>query len=222
MARLVDFLTRIVKKTNFLVKVKRFLISSSVDKYDYLFSRLKPGDLAIDCGANVGEVTRKMAKCGARVYAFEPNPYAFARLRKNLIRYSNVTCINKAVLDRQEKVKLFLHNRSDEDEVYWSTGSSVLDCKGNVDVDKFCEVDAIDLLEFIKNLGEDVAILKIDVEGAECPIINKLIDSGRHLHVGIILVETHDDKIPELKEQTEDLRRKIAARQIENIILDWT
>src|SRR5215213_9742927 len=35
---------------------------------------LKPGDLAIDCGANVGEITARMRASGATVYAFEPNP----------------------------------------------------------------------------------------------------------------------------------------------------
>src|SRR3546814_4183293 len=43
--------------------------------------RLRPGDIAIDCGANVGRFTRPIAEGGATVHAFEPNPDAFAELR---------------------------------------------------------------------------------------------------------------------------------------------
>ena len=38
------------------------------------------GDLAIDCGANVGHVTAALARTGAEVHAFEPNPQAFSAL----------------------------------------------------------------------------------------------------------------------------------------------
>src|SRR3546814_13037940 len=46
--------------------------------------RLRPGDIAIDCGANVGRFTRPIAEGGATVHAFEPNPDAFAALLRNL------------------------------------------------------------------------------------------------------------------------------------------
>src|SRR3546814_8424189 len=46
--------------------------------------RLRPGDIAIDCGANVGRFTRPIAEGGATVHAFEPNPDAFAELSRNL------------------------------------------------------------------------------------------------------------------------------------------
>ena len=38
----------------------------------------KPGDIIIDAGANVGDVTSKCARTGATVHAFEPNPVCFA------------------------------------------------------------------------------------------------------------------------------------------------
>ena len=46
---------------------------------------LKAGDIALDCGANVGKITVPMAQTGAAVYAFEPNPHAFAKLKEQLI-----------------------------------------------------------------------------------------------------------------------------------------
>jgi FkbM family methyltransferase len=125
-------------------------------------------------------------------------------------------------LDCNKTVKLFFHEKSDEDEVYWSTGSSVLSFKDNGDANKSCEVEGVNLVEFIQNLNRDDAIVKIDVEGAEYPIINKIIDAGLHHHIGVILVETHDDKIPELKKETDVLRQRVAELGLDNIILDWT
>ena len=53
-------------------------------------ARLTKGDIAIDCGANVGKFTVMMARNGATVHAFEPNPAAFAELRRNTAEFANV------------------------------------------------------------------------------------------------------------------------------------
>ena len=47
-----------------------------------ILSMLKPGDLVLDCGANVGAVTGPLAETGATVHAFEPDPFAFEKLKK--------------------------------------------------------------------------------------------------------------------------------------------
>lgn len=45
---------------------------------------IKPGDICIDVGANIGYFSLLMANAGATVTAFEPTQYGFARLRRNL------------------------------------------------------------------------------------------------------------------------------------------
>jgi FkbM family methyltransferase len=214
-------LIKFLKNIGPLVKVKRFFVKSTADKYDYIFDNLKTGDIAIDCGANIGDITWKMARNGARVYAFEPNPFVFERLFKRFNKNPNITCINKAVLDENTRVKLYFHKNSYKDEVYWSTGSSVLSFKKNIDRERYCEVDAVNLVDFIENLKSKVGVLKIDVEGAECAIINALLDFGTYENIGTVLVETHDDKIPELREETEKVRRRISSMKLDNFLLDW-
>ncbi|MDB5694425.1 MAG: hypothetical protein JWO81_3488, partial [Alphaproteobacteria bacterium] len=182
---------------------------------------LKPGDVAIDCGANIGDMTALMAATGAAVYAFEPNPAAFGVLSARFKEAPNVHCLNQAVLDREETVRLFEHVRAVEDPVYWSNGSSVLEFKGNVDKARWAEVKAIDLAQFIRSLGRRVGLLKIDIEGAECEVLESLIGQGLHEMVDLILVETHDHKIKELQPRTEALRRLIAERGLKQIRLDW-
>ncbi|TMV53643.1 FkbM family methyltransferase, partial [Thioclava sp. BHET1] len=54
---------------------------------------LRPGDLAIDCGANMGVVTAVLAETGAEVVSFEPDPFAFEQLQLRFGDHSRVTLI---------------------------------------------------------------------------------------------------------------------------------
>ncbi len=191
------------------------------EKSEKIFNCIEPGDICIDCGANIGLVTSKMADRGAIVYAFEPNPYAFKVLVNTFKNNKNVVCINKAVFNKNTKMKLFLHQNSKQDEVAWSTGSSLLDEKGNIAKDSYIEVEVVDVVEFIKNLNTKIKILKIDVEGAEIEILNKLIDSTVIHNIGKVYAETHEIQIPGLLEKTNELKRKIRRLKIKNINLNW-
>ena len=186
-----------------------------------VFNQLKEGDIAIDCGANVGNVTEKMAEKGAVVYAFEPNPHAFKILQDKFNDHPNVHCYNQGVWDKESEMPLYLHEHSDEDEVKWSTGSSLVSSKTNVRQDKFVMVKIIDIIDFIKQLPKRVKLLKLDVEGAEVEIVTKLLDEKVYETIERIVVETHDDKMPELKEGTNLLRKRIAEEKISNINLNW-
>jgi len=183
--------------------------------------KLRPGQIAIDCGANVGNVTAVMAATGATVHAFEPNPAAFAVLSARVAELPNVKAYQAAVAASAGTVRLYRHIRAQEDAVYWSVGSSTIVEKNNIDHAAFDDVPAVDLAEFIGRLGRPVDLLKMDIEGAEVALLNHLIDMEIVTSIGIILVETHEDKIPHLREPTELLRRTIAERGLDNIRLDW-
>ena len=179
-----------------------------------IFDRLGPKDIAIDCGANVGDVTALMAKNGAAVYAFEPNPYAFEVLNERFKDNPNVHCINKGVMDKPGKMPLYLHEFHEEDDVKWSTGSSFLSCKSNVKEDDFVEVELVDISNFIAKLGKKVSIMKMDVEGVEYDILEKLIESGTIKRIKLLLVETHEEKIPEIRDKAEIIRSKIKSMKL--------
>ena len=122
-----------------LLKNLLWLLTAQGRAKRMLFSvKLGVGDIAIDCGANIGDITQHLQKNGATVYCFEPNPYAFKRLKKRFLANPKVHCFEKGVFDRNDRVKLYFHELSDSDELYWSTGSSMLDFKGNILKDKFC------------------------------------------------------------------------------------
>lgn len=183
---------------------------------------LEQGAIAIDCGANVGDITAILARDGATVYAFEPNPHAFERLTRRFANAPNVKCLQQGVAGSNGRAKLFFHKQAGEDPVFWSTGSSVLDFKSNVDTGTFADVETIDLAEFVKSLGQAVEIVKMDVEGVECPIVNRLIDSGAIGSIRHLFVETHDHRIPELADETQALRERVAREGLSDVIdLTW-
>jgi FkbM family methyltransferase len=205
-----------------LIKKLKPKTHEEIIRKELLSVKLKKSDIAIDCGANVGAITENLCKSGATVYAFEPNPYAFQVLLKKFSNKPNVHCIQKGVLDCNDNLKLYLHEFSDQDQVFWSDGSSLLDFKKNILKNKYVEVEVIDLSEFIDSLNAKIKLIKMDVEGVECRILKKLINSGQISKIGHIFVETHDHKIPELKAETDEIRAIIKERDIKNVRLDWT
>jgi FkbM family methyltransferase len=77
----------------------------------FISSVLKPGDVFIDVGANIGYFTMLAAKCvgaSGKVYAIEASPSTYdlliANLRLNEVK--NVEAINMAVTDKECHVRI--------------------------------------------------------------------------------------------------------------------
>ena len=174
------------------------------------FHSLGPGDVAIDCGANLGAITRIMARGGAEVHAFEPNPDAFAVLKARTADLPGVQCHNAAVLDRDDTMTLFLHVNYKLNPERFSSRSSLIAEKRNVDEAGGVQVRVIDLVAFIEGLGRPIKLLKVDIEGAEYALLNGLIDRGVMDRIAAVYVETHAHSIPSLKPADAALRQRIA------------
>lgn len=186
------------------------------------FHALGPGDIAIDCGANLGVITRILGAKGAEVHAFEPNPDAFRVLAERTKDMPNVHLHPQAVLDRPDTLTLYLHVNYGLNPERFSSRSSLIAEKRNVDDRKGLQVEVIDLVAFIGSLGRPVKLLKIDVEGAEYAILNALIDRGVIDRIDNIYVETHAHSIPSLQPVDAALRKRIAELGLERKIdLNW-
>lgn len=182
---------------------------------------VRPGEIAIDCGANVGDVTEVLSEAGGTVHAFEPNPHAFKKLKKRFRGREHVICHPKAVFSNHGTTNLYLHEQSPENPVKWSTGSSLLSEKSNVNSDTSVEVELLDLAEFVKSLGQRVKILKMDVEGVEYELLERLIESGVIHQIDHVFVETHEDQMPGLGEKAEVVRQMIEHQGLTQINLNW-
>ena len=58
-------------------------------------------------------------------------------------------------------------------------------------------VDVVDFIAYIEALDRDVRILKMDIEGAEWGILNRLVDHPILSRIDCIFVETHERQDPE-------------------------
>ncbi|MBI2086876.1 MAG: FkbM family methyltransferase [Candidatus Zambryskibacteria bacterium] len=188
--------------------------------YKNAFDSLQSGEVAIDCGANIGVVTKRMVKPGVRVYAFEPDPQAFEILKEKFRDNPDIISINKAVSDHAGQAKLYFHQNRADNPAEFSAGSSLLEDKGNIDKDNFIICEVVDLSDFISHLNDPIGILKIDVEGEEVKILNSLIDKGLVRRIRNILVETHE-RIPSLKASTGALRKRVFDNKIRNVDFNW-
>ena len=90
-----------------------------------------------------------------------------------------------------------------------------------MNTDHYIEVNLVNLSEFIAKLNSPIKVLKIDIEGAEIEVLNKLIDTRQYEKIGKILVETHETKITSQVEELKTLKGRIKKLGIRNINLNW-
>ena len=176
-------------------------------------------DIVIDAGANVGDITSRCARTGATVHAFEPHPACYAILKKRFAAVQKVHVHNAGVMDRECTLALSAPTPDKQyDGLETSVAASFLVSHDGPKM----EVTCIDLAAFIKGLSKPVALLKMDIEGAEVPVINHLLDTGVIERVKMAVVETHERLSQELADSTEKLRQRITDRGLNNRIrLDW-
>lgn len=183
---------------------------------------IQENDIVIDCGANIGNISLLFAKKKATVYAFEPDPLAFKILKQRTKDFSNITCYPKGVSTRKETVRFYFHNeRANMNHEAYTVSSSIIEEKNNTSRNNFIEIETINLAEFITALEKRVAIVKMDIEGAEMDILDKFIEEKVYEKIDLMLVETHENKIPGHYEKQMRLKNILESKNIKNIKLNW-
>ncbi len=119
-----------------------------------IFDELSPGDVAIDCGANIGLVTALMASHGADVHCFEPDPVAFDVLRQKFSTARNVHLHSEAVSSSSGTMQLYFRNERADDPVMYSVGSTLFASKVDVATSNFVQVKVCRLADFLRRLRE--------------------------------------------------------------------
>jgi FkbM family methyltransferase len=135
--------------------------------------RLRPGDLFVDVGANVGTYSLWAADLGARIIAVEPNPEAVTRLRRNLtLNGVDAEVVEAALTDH--------------------TGLATFDPTGGTTArlsTRGIAVRATTLDEVLA--GRRAAGVKVDVEGHERLVVAGAAESLRERRIGCLQLEWH-------------------------------
>jgi FkbM family methyltransferase len=137
---------------------------------DALYARfLRPGDLAFDIGAHVGDRVSSFRRLGARVVAVEPQPGPARALRLIHGRDPQVTLIRAAAGDREGTVTLHLNRANPTvataSAAFVTAAAGAAGWEGEV-WDDAVPVPCVTLDRLIDEHGRP-AFVKIDVEGFE-------------------------------------------------------
>ena len=136
---------------------------------------LRPGDVVVDIGANIGTTTAFLHQCvrpQGRIYAFEPVASTYALLENGIraLGLGNVTPFNLALSDRAGVVELEIPHYEDGTENYYEariTGSPGRSANNLRTLSARASTADDELLDTLDSL----AFMKIDVEGHELPCV---------------------------------------------------
>lgn len=190
---------------------------------------LRPGDLVVDCGANVGDVSAALLAAGADVTAFDPEPWAVARLEDRFRDEPRFRLINAAVGAKAGTVQLMRAGNFGDNKAGASVKSTVVPGGRKIDQapGNTVEVAQIDLIAFLQDLlssqGKDeIAFLKMDIEGAELDLLPAMDAAGIFDSIRCTVVETHERKFRQLRPRFEEMRRYFSVKYpVSKVNLDW-
>lgn len=192
---------------------------------DGVVALLRPGDIAVDCGANRGDVTAALAAGGATVHAFEPDPYNVAKLQDRFADAPNVTIHPVAVGTQAGTIRLMRAANWEANPDLASVKSTVVAGGHNIAEGQGIDVAMIDFPAFLRGLVAAqgrISFLKLDIEGAELDLLSAMLAARLFDHIQLTVAETHERKFKDLRPRFAALRDAIAAAYPPaRVNLDW-
>lgn len=192
----------------------------SIIEFYNLLNKLPRGSFVIDVGANIGEVSKICLDRGFVVEAFEPDPVAIKELTNKLSGYKKFSLFEFAVGLSQSKQKLYRTNEFNKNNPFTTNSSSLLSFRSGINK-PFVIINVMDFIGYLEEKKVNISLLKMDIEGSEIPILNRIIDLNLHKKIQNIFVETHEIFSHELGLETAKLKLRIKKLNIDNINLDW-
>jgi FkbM family methyltransferase len=153
--------------TRFGIRALKARFRDQKTEFDIIRRQLRPGDIACDIGANKGSFILWLSRWvgDGRVVAFEPQPDLARSLAEvcRAIGLGNVTVQAKAVYSHSGAQDLFLPTGH-------QPGASLRQAAVEADSFTTLSVPLVSLDEYFDS-NDRVALLKIDVEGAELGVL---------------------------------------------------
>jgi FkbM family methyltransferase len=189
-----------------------------------IYKRLseKPFETIIDVGANKGQTIDffKKQNKACQVFAFEPNPSLFEKLKAKYFYDMTIQTFNSGISNEVGK-KTFYQNVLDYtssfetlnyDSEYLGNKAKILGTNPEEIIEKTYEVETTTLACFINShVTQPIDLLKLDVEGHEYACLLGLFSEPLRFQVKYIQLEKHNDDMYENQidfAQTEALLRE--------------
>jgi FkbM family methyltransferase len=190
-----------------------------------IYRSLVPGrrHLFVDCGGHDGCSVRRFIsefdpKARFDMVSFEPNE----SFRQRFADFPRHHLVQAAVHDREGAQQFYL-DREDGDgsTLFRDKLTSETGGYGELDTAHPVTVLTIDLSKWLleNTRPSDYVILKLDVEGAEYDILEKMIRDGSLDRVRHLFIEWHWNKVAIPRERHDAVRQELAARHLH--VMDW-
>jgi len=164
---------QLIKKRHYL-RLLRTRLSEKEPELRVVRHLIKPGNIVIDIGANVGVYSKILSELvgpGGHVYSIEPFPSTFEILRYNVrkLRLDNVEPLNVAVSDSQRIVTMAIPYDSSGAETHYraSIVTNPVE-KGGIET---ANARAITIDSRFLSASGKISFIKCDVEGHELACI---------------------------------------------------
>ena len=163
----------------------------------------------LDCGANVGQsidLFRNKYPYANKyeIYSFEPNPQCV-----KYFEHKNVEFFNTAVWIRNEELDFYLGDIQ---------SSSICKNKttGRLDVKHPIKVSGMDFSQFVIDnfCKDDYIVLKMDIEGAEYAVLNKMLTDGSMKYIDVLYVELHGNRCGYSKQEDDTLLMQLRGCKV--------
>jgi FkbM family methyltransferase len=158
---------------------------------------LRPGDLFIDVGANIGTYSVLAAELGAEVIAVEPNADNAERVRANLALNGYAGELREVVLTDTVKTVHFRNDQDSENHITADGGDNTTTLQGQ----PFDDITG----------GRHVRGAKIDVEGAEHQVLLGARESLAAGRIDLLQLEWNDCSRRYYQEGREPVAALLAA-----------
>lgn len=154
----------------------------------------------VDLGAYNGDTVEQFISWGqlvgdisdARVFAFEPNPSFKAEWKdihdRHIKHVKEINFIQSAAWINDKGLELSLWHES-------PIGSTVMKEKRNWYAGEIIGVPSFDFSEWLKQFEGEKIYVKLDVEGAEHDILEKMIADGTDELCELLMIEWHSGKM---------------------------
>ncbi len=191
-------------------------ITWNPDEYTAFRAAVQTGDVVLEAGANVGAYTMLFAQWAGprgRVFAFEPDPTAYAGLQQHItlnVVADRVTPVPAAVADGIDAtLRLALGESSGISRLVQPGEALAMKLQQGGSATKTTEVRAVSIDQFCAEHRLSPQVIKIDVEGAELAALrgarSTVSAAGPGLH---LFVEMHPHLWARLGISADDVRRE--------------
>jgi FkbM family methyltransferase len=178
----------------------------------YNFDNLTSEGLAVDVGAFEGKWSREVhARHGCAIDAFELSPEFFGVLDEVAAEVPGMRVHEYGLGRADETVKVSMTH----------LGSSVFDSPRSGDDTTWIDGRLRDVAEVWSELCWDrVAVMKLNIEGGEYDVLDRLIETGLHARIDTIFVQFHE-WIPGAYSRRRAIRRALRATHDEQWCYPW-